>query len=282
MLANKILPKGTILHEVISLGEYWYRIYTNPLPMLAKELKIPFGEDKNQYLLLFLPNRPIKDKAIIYFHGGGWAFGKPEAFRNNAACFVQESYPVILPAYRKVPKFNSNQIREDAFLAIQRGKELFRQHLGKDIDIIVGGMSAGGNLAALAFLDQESLQKYQISAHQLKGLIALGAPLELQHMNKALSLRIYAGKANSKQFQKANPINFLNHPAPGPILCIHGMRDGLVNYESAQIFAEAFQKKQQQRLDFLTLPNTSHIEVASWPMQQIQVKKKILQWLEDL
>lgn len=291
MAANiPIIPKGNTLHEVISLGQYWYRIYKNPHPVTAREMMFSYGPNRKQYFLFYLPNpstesregKARKNKVIVYFHGGGWMLGSPESFRKNAYMLAEEGYPVILPSYRKIPRFNSDQIRQDAFLVVQKSLEILRKHQLEDAELVMAGMSAGANLAAFPFLDSKTREDFDIPKSRLAGLLALGAPLDLSRMNKSLALQLYAGKPDSKQFQKANPISFVDEPAPGPVLCIHGTKDGLVKYDNARYFARLFRQHQEHPLDFVTIEGDTHLDIASWTLYQVHVRQKIFDWLDAL
>jgi len=81
LLLLLITPKGNLLHEILHLPIYNWKMQMTPIKNISVE-KIPFGKHRRQYLLFIEPdNRPVdKDKVIVYYHGGGWMFGNPKQF----------------------------------------------------------------------------------------------------------------------------------------------------------------------------------------------------------
>ena len=111
--------KGTFLHEMLHLPEYWLHV----LPMDISQMqvqKISYGDHVRQYFLWCtpLPDRRRSDKVIIWLHGGGWRHGRAEMFRANAQTLVDAGHSVALMSYRLAPKFNYYAMREDLDLFI--------------------------------------------------------------------------------------------------------------------------------------------------------------------
>ena len=278
-----LVPKGTVFHELFSIIHYWVKIYSSTNPDSAEEQKYSFGNHARQYLLFYTPKKKaIKNKVVMYLHGGGWIFGSPEGFRKNAFLLAEQGYAVIMPAYRKLPFYNSDTIREDAFLAVKKSFELMDAQGWTDKQLVLAGMSAGGNLAALVFLDQPTQKRHHIPSQRLAGLLALGAPLHLAGMARTLTLRTYAGARNSEQYRAASPISFIGMQAIAPILCIHGTKDGLVRYESTLTFVETFKDKEEQDIQLLTIEGNTHIDIASWSLHKTNIRTAILNWLNRL
>ncbi len=89
----------------------------------------------------------------VYFHGGGWVIGNLDsqdadcrAIANAAACVV------VSVNYRHAPEHKFPAAPEDAYRATQWVSDNAFRLNGDGAHLAVGGMSAGGNLAAVVTL----------------------------------------------------------------------------------------------------------------------------------
>ncbi|MEM6320167.1 MAG: alpha/beta hydrolase [Bacteroidota bacterium] len=244
--------------------------------------KYTFGPEKNQYLCWFEPNVERgrqKDKVIIFYHGGAWTFGKPEIFSDRAKLFVDLGYTVVMPAHRKLPLNGYKEIREDLILTLAKIRDLRQAKELASTSLIVGGMSSGGNLAALLLLD-----KTLHSAANWKNIPFIGgffcaAPLHLAEMTDSFLLTQYAGPPDTATFQQASPINYLSPSQYGKWLVVHGTKDGLVKYKSTKKFVETCRKNTAIDLEFHTIVSGSHLQSVSWAYENNAVRRRILDWL---
>ncbi|KAH0837663.1 AB hydrolase superfamily protein B1A11.02 [Fonsecaea pedrosoi] len=102
---------------------------------------------------LYQPTSPSDDGSplIVMFHGGGFCLGIPEAEEKACREFVQAFNAVcVSPAYRLAPEFPFPQGPKDAWDALKWAAES-ASSWGADPakGFIVGGSSAGGNLACV-------------------------------------------------------------------------------------------------------------------------------------
>ncbi len=195
----------------------------------------------------------------------------------TAHLLIEQGYAVIMPSYRRPPIHRYPSIREDLSLAILRASEIFEQ---KGIEIngwIASGMSAGANLAALLALDYESLQKANFDARLIKGLLLMGAPLDLSQMPSSIPLHSFAGWHHSDTFNAANPINYLPARFPIPLLSIHGTKDGLVPYSAAFQFAQQWPN---EFLEMYTIQHGTHLDCSAYLMGDKKMQKLIQNWLK--
>jgi len=277
----RIVPKGNALHEILHLLPWWYRILKIPVDNQL-ETKHLFGRHWRQYFLFFQPKnkKSTKGNVIVYFHGGGWQFGSPERLRANAQVLVNEGYCVFMPSYRRLPFYDYFDIREDISTALSKILEVMKKNGLAEKKIILGGMSAGGNLAALLFYDHQNLEAAGFSPNLFSGIFLLGAPLDLERMRPSPSLYFYAGNRKRKQFQLANPISYLRQADYPPALIIQGTTDGFVEYEVAVSFFEKLEKINPGNSSFFELEKRSHLEVAAWVFENNETRKTLFNWLE--
>ena len=278
MLSVKLVKE--VLREVKYAPRHAYKITQNRIKKgVYPYQKYPFGKHRKQYLCWFEPAQVTKKHIILFYHGGGWTFGKPEIFSDRARLFAKEGYQVIMPSHRKLP-FNSYlEIREDLILTL---KKIYKIMQTKDLlhkKIILGGMSSGGNLAALLCLDHSLLKNTGFTPAHFPSAFLCGAPVNLIGMTNSFLLTNYAGKRASATFKKASPINFLSTTVDKSMLLIHGTADGLVNYQSTADFVARLTEVSQAAVDFYTLPRGSHLQAVSWAYENNVVRQRILNWL---
>ncbi len=280
MLSLKLIRE--VLREVKGAPRHVYKVIQGRLKNgVYPHQKYIFGPHRKQYLCWFEPPNLTKDKIIIFYHGGGWTFGKPEVFSDRAKLFAKAGYRVVMPSHRKLPFNSYPEIREDLILTLQKVGEIMAQKDMLDKKIIVGGMSSGGNLAALLLLDHSLLKSTQLTPNHFLGAFLCGAPVNLAGMTASFVLTNYAGKKERASFKNASPINFLPTTFSKRLLLVHGTNDGLVNYESIAEFVEAIAKISTRPIDFHTIPNGSHLQAVSWAYEDNEIRQKILNWLED-
>jgi acetyl esterase len=96
---------------------------------------------------LFVPSQEPR-ALLVYFHGGGWVVGGIEEFDPMCRDIAAGSgVAVALVEYRKAPEHAFPGPVEDAWSALQWLARQRAALLGRELPILVGGDSAGGNLA---------------------------------------------------------------------------------------------------------------------------------------
>ncbi|MCB9289274.1 MAG: alpha/beta hydrolase [Lewinellaceae bacterium] len=273
-------PKGNLLHELLHLPPFWLHILWPQKDF--REEKIVYGSHRRQYMMLCMPPSgvPLKPFVLFYFHGGGWQFGAPEQFRAHAQQLTGLGYVVLLPSYRRIPRYQYKHLREDLTQLLLKAREVLREKGLPEKGAIIGGMSAGGNMAALAALNRQELEKAGINPEWFKGLFLLGAPLHLARMANTFSLRSFAGPRKEPMFRQASPYHYLDEPVAIRTLIIHGSRDGMVEYPGTQEFAEKLRAVNLEKTTFVPLPEGTHLDVASWFFREGRARKALLEWLE--
>lgn len=90
---------------------------------------------------------------LVWLHGGGWVLGNIET-HDNVCRFLAEMGPLLVVSvdYRLAPEAKAPRQVADALAALEWAAVNAAAHGGDPARLIVGGDSAGGNLAALAAL----------------------------------------------------------------------------------------------------------------------------------
>ena len=96
-----------------------------------------------------IPSNPIKDRVILYLHGGGWVIGSPLTHRAlNSTIAEATNLKILSIDYRLAPEDPFPAALEDCVNAY---KWLLSNGLKND-HIIIAGDSAGGNLTLTTLL----------------------------------------------------------------------------------------------------------------------------------
>ena len=93
---------------------------------------------------------------IVFVHGGGWTFGSPETYERFSRLLARDAAsPVLLPDYRLAPEHACPAAIEDV-LAVLRGLAAVDDPVMRTPGrIVLGGDSAGANIALAAALDPD-------------------------------------------------------------------------------------------------------------------------------
>ena len=132
-----------------------YTISNDPYALERCKLDIYYSPD--------LQERPV----VVWFHGGGLTGGErfiPEELKESG-------YVVVAPNYRLMPKVEVDSCINDAAAAVAWVFNNIDKYSGDPSKIFVSGHSAGGYLTSLIGFDKKWLQKYDIDADSIRGLI---------------------------------------------------------------------------------------------------------------
>lgn len=116
---------------------------------------------------IFMPKEPlIKQRLLIFFHGGGWVIGNIDSYSAVCSNMAQQTGHIVVSVdYRLAPEYKFPAAPEDCYAVT---KELFKEAAelfeidSQDITLI--GDSAGGNLAAVVSLmarDRKEFMPYR-------------------------------------------------------------------------------------------------------------------------
>jgi len=116
---------------------------------------------------IYFPKNREGFATVIWFHGGGLTAGQkeiPAALKEKGIC-------VVAPNYRLYPKVKSPKYIEDAAAAIAWVFNNIAAYGGDPSLIFVSGHSAGGYLASMVGLDKAWLDRHNVDANNIAGLI---------------------------------------------------------------------------------------------------------------
>lgn len=120
---------------------------------------------------IYYPTNSKGFPTVVWFHGGGLTGGKKEI----PAALKEKGIGIVAVNYRLSPKVKVAQCIEDAAAAVSWTFNNIRNYGGDSTLIFISGHSAGGYLTCMVGLDKSWLQKHDIDANRIAGLIPLSA-----------------------------------------------------------------------------------------------------------
>lgn len=206
-------------------------------------LSLPFGPDRNQTIVVFEPDEVRHETVILYFHGGGYLVGTPESMDIGAAFFTERGYRFISIGHRLMPRHPFPAQVEDAY----KGYETAMDYLRSAPPIVVGGNSAGGQLAAILGYNQLDRQA------SVQGVISLAGVMDQEDMLPAAGHRWSPYHIVQAQGLPADPARFL---------AIHGTHDVLSPYSSEERFTHLLNQTADRQIADL-------VPLEDWRAQHI-------------
>ncbi len=114
----------------------------------------------------------------VYFHGGGWTSGDKAALTKYCASQAEGGMVAVNVNYRRAPRFHMAHVLQDANAALGWVRDNIAGFGGDPARIVLGGDSAGGQIAALltaASFRPELTRHYALTpatpAPSLRGLV---------------------------------------------------------------------------------------------------------------
>jgi acetyl esterase/lipase len=111
--------------------------------------------------------RPI----IFWIHGGGWQAGDKSDVGLKPMVAAEKGLLFVSTNYRLLPDVSMEELIDDVAAALGWVRRNIAAHGGDPDRIVVGGHSAGAQLAAILCTDERWLAKYDVSMKSLKGCI---------------------------------------------------------------------------------------------------------------
>lgn len=165
---------------------------------------------------IFYPSNKGDFSTIVWFHGGGLTGGNkhiPEALKNKGIA-------IIAVNYRLYPRIKAPVYIEDAAAAVAWAFKNIQDYGGDNAKIFVSGHSAGGYLTSMVGLDKRWLEKHQLDADDIAGLIPFSG-----HAITHFTVRKERGIENTTPIiDDLAPLYHVREDAP-PLLLITGDRE---------------------------------------------------------
>ncbi len=230
------------------MKDYWREMFSYPglyiklakVKKIIEAKRIDYGSDKHQFFLHFCPQSDVKNKVIVWIHGGGWNAGSPYDFEYVGQSFALEGYHCVSLGYRLSLKNKYPAQIEDVCAAYCKAIE-YLQKQGIDCSqIVVTGPSAGAHLSAILCYGKKYQEKCGVDISKIAGFIGVAGPYLFQK-NVSNTVKLLLVQLFEKGYDRTDGEPYsLFSPNHIPMLLIHSKHDGLIDYsQSVALFKKA-------------------------------------------
>ncbi len=108
---------------------------------------------------------------VFWIHGGGWQAGDKSDVALKPQVLTERGFVFVSTNYRLLPEVTMDVLISDVAASLGWVHRHIAEHGGNPDRIIVGGHSAGAQLAALLCTDQRYLEKENVSLKSIRGCI---------------------------------------------------------------------------------------------------------------
>lgn len=255
----------------------FYRAAELPAAQIVRE--VPYWDDpaadaRKHRLDLFLPTGtgwPV----LVFIHGGGWTSGDKglrvggaDIYGNIGRFYASRGIGVAVVNYRLQPGVRWPEQLSDVARAVAWVHANVARYGGDPGTIILGGHSAGGQLAARLALDPAPLAALGVDRRVVKGLVSVsGAALDLTD-DEAWRLgqprgyyerRFRNGDTTDGWMRAASPVRFAGPDSP-PTLVVYAEGDPPDLRRQGQVLDQAL-RAAGARSEVAVVPGSSHTRI---------------------
>jgi acetyl esterase/lipase len=138
----------------------------------AQEIKkdIPYTASPHErhVLDIYSPSGAKNLPVVFWIHGGGWQTGDKSSVQAKPQAFMDKGFVFVSTNYRLLPSVEMVTIFQDIAKSLRWVHDHIAEHGGDPKRIVVGGHSAGAQLAALICIDDRYLKAEGLSLDNLK------------------------------------------------------------------------------------------------------------------
>jgi arylformamidase len=139
------------------------------------ERDIPYADPaaERQVLDIYVPDEAGEEKrpVVFWIHGGGWQQGDKSDVALKPRFFVDRGFVFVSTNYRLYPHVEMGELIRDVAKALGWVHQHIAEYGGDPRRILVGGHSAGAQLAALISTDDRYLKAEGVPFSALRGCI---------------------------------------------------------------------------------------------------------------
>ncbi len=137
-------------------------VWTFASTLHAQNIKrdIPYVEDGNarHVLDIYAPANAKNLPVVFWIHGGGWEQGNKTDVKLKPQWFMDKDFVFVSTNYRLLPEVDMGTLTRDVAKAFGWMEKHIAEYGGDPKRVLVGGHSAGAQLAALICIDDRYLK----------------------------------------------------------------------------------------------------------------------------
>jgi acetyl esterase/lipase len=196
-------------------------------PKILRDVAYAGTTNPKQTLDVYAPAEGSDHPIVFWIHGGGWQAGDKTEMESKPRALVEKGYVFVSTNYRLLPEVSIKEMAGDIAKAIRWTHDHASEFGGDGDRMVVGGHSAGAQLAALLCIDDRYVTAEGLSPSIIKGCISIDGdtydvPMQIATV-KPRSADLYRQKFGDQESQK--DLSPVTHVAKGkpipPVVILH-------------------------------------------------------------
>jgi arylformamidase len=134
---------------------------------------VPYAgvQDEKRTLDVYAPAGVKNLPVVFWIHGGGWQAGDKTDVKLKPQAFMDKGFVFVSINYRLLPAVDMGTLTRDVAGAFRWVEDHISEYGGDPKRVLVGGHSAGAQLAAILCTDERYLKAEGVSFDVLKGCV---------------------------------------------------------------------------------------------------------------
>ena len=228
---------------------------------------LPYGDQPRQNLDLYMPSKPLADKAlvtggapmVVFFYGGSWSNGNRADYRFVGEALAAQGIVTLVADYRLSPAFRYPVFLQDSALATRWAFDNAQKYGADPARVFVMGHSAGAYNAAMLALDKRWLGGVGLSPARLAGWIGLAGPYDFLPIGDRKTQVAFEWPNTPPDSQAL----FHASSASPPALLLAPEKDSLVNTQRSTVGMAQRLKSSGVRVESELYDTVSHITIVA-------------------
>ena len=138
---------------------------------VKKDIPYTNEHDQNRTLDIYSPSGAAKLPVVFWIHGGGWQTGDKSDVKGKPQWFMNRGFVFVSTNYRLLPAVDMGTLIRDVAQSFRWVQDHIAEYGGDPSRVVVGGHSAGAQLAAILCTNDKFLKEQGVSFNVLKGCI---------------------------------------------------------------------------------------------------------------
>lgn len=139
--------------------------------VIRRDIRYTDQNDPNRTLDIYAPANAKNLPVVFWIHGGGWQAGDKSDVKTKPQAFMDKGFVFVSTNYRLLPKVDMATLVSDVAQSFGWVHSHIAEYGGDPNRVLVGGHSAGAQLAALICTDDHWLKDQGISMNVLIGCV---------------------------------------------------------------------------------------------------------------
>lgn len=138
---------------------------------IKRDIPYAGAEDGKRTLDVYAPENARNLPVVFWIHGGGWQTGDKTDVKRKPQAFMEKGFVFVSTNYRLLPSVDMGTLIRDVATSFRWVEDHIAEYGGDPKRVLVGGHSAGAQLAAILCTDERYLKEQNVSFDVLKGCV---------------------------------------------------------------------------------------------------------------